>query len=193
MTSCSGNDRLGRGLSAMDAGSAGYLYGQKVVERADGSTRTWSRMSPDNALHMVPFGHGSLVTTVQLFRDLGGFSTEYRVYADYDFMLRMIASGARGMPFPEEMVLFAAGGLSDTWEGRDAEKARVWGRRVGEYINLGAYAPDDIEEWLRTKIFPSEVLGELERQPKVPDGFRKAARVCRKISRRRRLKKLVFG
>ena len=92
-----GEDRLVRAVARLSDTGADYLYGQKVVERADGTHRTWRRMSPDNVLHMVPFGHGSLITTRALFEDLGGLSTDYRVYSDYDFMFRMIARGARGV------------------------------------------------------------------------------------------------
>ena len=187
-----GEDRLAKAVAALDTARADYLYGRKVVERADGSERTWTRMSPDNVLHMVPFGHGALITTRAAFADLGGLSTAYRVYADYDFMFRLIAGNYRGIFFPEEMVRFASGGLSDTWEGRAEEFARVWTARVSAYVDLTPFDADDVQSWLSTKIFPAQVLDAIERGPNTPDPLRAAARTCRWISRRRRLKR-AFG
>lgn len=184
---------LGRATAALESAGADYLYGQKVVERPDGSRRTWRRMSPRHVLHMVPFGHGALFVKTDAFRALGGFDPAYRVYADYDFMFRMIAAGYRGVAFSEPVIFFAAGGVSNTHDRLAEEFAAVWRRNVGRFVDLDGHSDTDIRGWLADKIFPDPVLQALIRGRDVPEILRDAARTCLWIGRRRRVKRLFLG
>ena len=62
----------------------------------------------------MPFSHQSLFVKTSLMRALGGFDETFKSSGDYDFIIRMIMSGAKECETPCEFVSFRLGGFSCT-------------------------------------------------------------------------------
>lgn len=60
----------------------------------------------------MPFSHQSLFVKTSLMRKLGGFDETYKSASDYDFIVRMIMSGAKECESSCEFVCFRLGGFS---------------------------------------------------------------------------------
>ena len=62
----------------------------------------------------MPFSHQSLFVKTSVMRRLGGFDEAFKSAGDYDFVIRMIMSGAKECETPCEFVSFRLGGFSCT-------------------------------------------------------------------------------
>ncbi|MBI4756368.1 MAG: glycosyltransferase [Betaproteobacteria bacterium] len=68
----------------------------------------WRRRS----LQEMPFAHVSLFLRRSTLERVGGFDLRYRVAADHDFVVRMLAAGCRGVVLPRPIGDIALGGAS---------------------------------------------------------------------------------
>jgi len=124
-------------------------------------------------LRTMPFGHPGLVVSRGLFRSLGGFDESFRIASDYDFILRMLFSSARGSAITTPFVSFRDGGASSDTARSDAERMRVWRKNFDPFITLPQAAYDRA---LRTKSMPIRLCLALRNHQKVPERIRAAAR-----------------
>lgn len=62
----------------------------------------------------MPFSHQTLFVNTKLMRKLGGFDAKnFKSAGDYDFIIRLYLSGAKGYKFNTNFVNYRMGGLSD--------------------------------------------------------------------------------
>lgn len=83
---------------------------------SDSSIRHHPQLAPQKRLHHFliswPASHQSMLTKRSSLISLDGFDTTYRSAADYDLLLRMIISGAKGCYVPLAFSTFTLGGFS---------------------------------------------------------------------------------
>lgn len=60
----------------------------------------------------MPFPHPGLAVRREIMKDIGGFNTEFRLAADYNFILKMLSVTRNGFFFNQVLVDFFAGGQS---------------------------------------------------------------------------------
>lgn len=97
----------------------------------------------------MPVWHPTVFVRKEAYRKWGGFQDEYRISADYDFILRLFKNGARFHHVPELWVEMMAGGASDTgWKkGKDeikksARSHGVYRGRLKVYLHLDIWKAD---------------------------------------------------
>jgi glycosyltransferase involved in cell wall biosynthesis len=95
-----------------------YTYG--AVDLVRDSGEVFGRTDPleqdffeARPYHDMPFNHLSLFVRSAVYRRIGGFDTRYRVRADWDFVLRMLANGYRGVRVEGSVGRYRVGGTSD--------------------------------------------------------------------------------
>ena len=90
--------------------------GQTVMTRLDGVTRyAGTRLKRDWFVGDMPIVTPATIFTVRALRELDGFDTRYRISADYDLALRMLARyGHKALLFrPLHILRFSLGGMSN--------------------------------------------------------------------------------
>lgn len=152
-----------------------FIYGSTVRLLEDGGTTHLRRTSLKAVLQRMPFGHNSALIRRQTFLDLGGHILSYPLGADYDFVLRMVCSGATGLHVDTPVSLFRVGGLSadDDKVGRDY--ARVWRAFFADYLDMSAYSDEHLLSWYQGGTMPMRVLYAVLRTPGISRNLRAAA------------------
>jgi glycosyltransferase involved in cell wall biosynthesis len=92
--------------------------GQTIMTRIDGATRyAGARLTQDWFVGDMPIVTPATIFTVRALRELDGFDTRYRISADYDLALRMLARyGHRAILFrPLHILRFSLGGMSNIY------------------------------------------------------------------------------
>jgi len=88
------------------------VYGDAVYRSADGAyLRQFKRVNARNLLY-GDLCHQVVFARKRVFERFGQFNPEYRINADYDWMLRVFRGGARVCYLPRAIVNYDAGGLS---------------------------------------------------------------------------------
>jgi glycosyltransferase involved in cell wall biosynthesis len=112
-------DTLSRVAAAFEDSSVDAVYGDLVYVRkedTDAVVRWWTagEFSPAALARGWMPPHPTVYVRRDVYRRLGVFDTSLRIAADYDFMLRMLASGTvRTAYIPEVMVRMRVGGASN--------------------------------------------------------------------------------
>ncbi|HMO75703.1 MAG TPA: glycosyltransferase family 2 protein [Sphingopyxis sp.] len=102
----------------------------------------WGQMPP----------HPGFYIRTALFREMGGFSTEYRIAADYDLMLRFFCTGARrAVHVASPVVTMATGGVSN----QGLQSRRIINREIGIACKRNGVRTNRLKIWSKylTKIF----------------------------------------
>ena len=92
--------------------------GQTIMTRIDGATRyAGTRLTRDWFVGDMPIVTPATIFSVRALRELNGFDVRYRISADYDLALRMLARyGHRAVFFsPLPILHFSLGGMSNTY------------------------------------------------------------------------------
>lgn len=136
------------------------VFGDAIYRTAEGAfLRRFKRVNGRNLLygdlcHQVVFARKSV------FERFGRFNLEYRINADYDWMLRVFRGGARVRYLPHAIVYYDAGGLSAAnLSFTRAERMRV---RM-QYTTQSAYRIGEFSYRLQRKFLT--VLGRPEFVP----------------------------
>lgn len=64
----------------------------------------------------MPFPHPSMVVRREIFDRIGGFSMDYKIAMDFDFVVRLIGAGCRGVYYPHATVKMDGSGVSTARE-----------------------------------------------------------------------------
>lgn len=64
----------------------------------------------------MPFPHPSMVVRREIFEKIGGFSKEYKIAMDFDFVVRLLSAGYRGAYYPHATVKMDGRGVSTSRE-----------------------------------------------------------------------------
>ena len=64
----------------------------------------------------MPFPHPSMIVRREIFEQIGGFSEDYKISMDFDFVVRLLGAGHRGLYYPHATVMMDGAGVSSTRE-----------------------------------------------------------------------------
>lgn len=136
------------------------VYGDAVYRSADGAyLRQFRRVNARNLLY-GDLCHQAVFARKRVFERFGRFNLEYRINADYDWLLRVFRGGAQVRYLPRAIVNYDAGGLSAAnLTFTRAERAQVRLR----YRNPFAYRIGELGYRLRRKFLTK--LGRPEFTP----------------------------
>jgi glycosyltransferase involved in cell wall biosynthesis len=132
-----------------------FLFAPVLVKRPSGEVSEvpvspFLARTPVN----IPFCHQGLAVRHDVFKELGGFDLSMPVAADYDFILRMVFAGYRGLKFPTPFVTYRAGGASSNNAGRKRDHMAAWRKA---YSSLISFTEADSEEMIRTRRMPTSL------------------------------------
>jgi len=103
---------------------------------------SWGQMPPHPGFYM----------RTALFRDMGGFATDYRIAADYDLMLRFFCTGGRtAIHVAAPVVTMATGGVSN----QGLQSRKIINREIGVACKRNGVRTNGLMIWSKylTKIF----------------------------------------
>lgn len=105
-------------------------------------------LSPNIAKFFVrmPFCHQTMLTKKEIMLNLNKFDTQYKSSADYDFVLRLILSGAKGVEIPLNFTSYRWIGFSATQASSigDVECEAIFNKIYGEKYNLSEQKCSDL-------------------------------------------------
>lgn len=161
-----------------------YLYSSIKIENTSGVIDGEFTPSKDRFLSRMPFSHQSLIVKKSLFQEFNNFDTSFKMAADYDFIIRMMLNGKKGIVFPHALSVFRLGGVSDiNLDEIRQEKIKSWIKNYG-YADYGYY--------IKKKILPLKILWKLlNTYPKayraiLREIYRSIRKQCLPISRKTR-------
>ena len=64
----------------------------------------------------MPFPHPSMVVRRKIFEQIGHFSKDFKIAMDFDFVVKLLAAGHRGVYYPHETVKMDGSGVSSARE-----------------------------------------------------------------------------
>jgi glycosyltransferase involved in cell wall biosynthesis len=136
------------------------VFGDAIYRSSDGAfLRRFKLVNARNLLY-GDLCHQVVFARSRVFECFGRFNPEYRINADYDWMLRVFRGGARVRYLPRAIVYYDAGGLSAAnLTFTRAERMRV---RL-QYTTQSTYRIGELGYRLRRKFLT--VLGRLELTP----------------------------
>jgi glycosyltransferase involved in cell wall biosynthesis len=160
-----------------------YLYSSIKIENTSGVIDGEFTPSKDRFLTRMPFSHQSLIVKKSLFQEFNNFDTSFKMAADYDFIIRMMLNGKKGILLPYALSVFRMGGISNTHiEEGTQDKINVWIKNYG-FADYGHY--------IKKKILPLTILWKLlKHYPKaykaiLHEMYRSVRKECLPISRKR--------
>lgn len=129
--------------------SVDVVYGDAIYRTAEGAfLRRFKRVNAHNLLY-GDLCHQVVFARKRVFERFGRFNLEYRINADYDWMLRVFRGGAQVRYLPRAIVNYDTGGLSTANLGLTrAERMRV---RL-QFTNQPAYRIGELGYRLRRKV-----------------------------------------
>ncbi len=159
-----------------------YLYGSIKIENTSGIIDGEFTPSKDRFLTRMPFSHQSLIVKKSLFHEFNNFDTSFKMAADYDFIIRMMLNGKKGILLPYALSVFRLGGISDiNLDEIKQEKIKSWIKNYG-FADYGHY--------IKKKILPLKILWKLfNNYPKaykaiLREMYRSIRKQCFPISRK---------
>lgn len=152
-----------------------FAYGGTAWEEDTGQRIVSARTNMRAVLQRMPFGHNSVFIRRDVFHALGGHDIRYRIAADYDLILRMIATGYHGLALDDTVSLYWARGASadDTQVGR--EYARIWQAFFARFLPE-LPSVETFETCYRQGHMPAALLLRLLRTKGLPRPIAAAAR-----------------
>lgn len=136
------------------------VFGNAIYRSSDGAfLRRFKRVNARNLLY-GDLCHQVVFVRRRVFERFGRFNLEYRINADYDWMLRVFRGGARVRYLPRAIVYYDAGGLSAanlTFTRAERMQVRL------QYTTQSAYRIGEFGYRLRRKLLTK--LGHPEFTP----------------------------
>lgn len=140
--------------------SIDILYGDTVVEYYHkGKYKTKIRKAYPNITRktlMDGMGivHQSMITSRQLFQQLGGFNLKYSIGADWDFLIRSVKASARLYYIDKPVSIFSLSGVSSFAHNKERHLIRK-DNNLYNFIDFGL-----IKDNLRLSYLIQAVLGQ---------------------------------
>lgn len=170
------DDVLNVAADRLQAARPDYLFGSSLQRFKDGGERREKRMSLKAILQRMPFCHNSVFLKRDVFLELGGHDTQFRIAADYDLTLRLVGGGYRGERMDEPISLFWDRGETSDQQATGLDYARVWQKYFAGYRSAQALTLEDFSEFYRRGHMPAGLLWEVLRHPDTPEPIRQAAK-----------------
>jgi len=174
--SLASDDVLNMAADRLGATRPDFLYGSTLRRYEDGSETREKRMSLTAILQRMPFCHNSVFLKRDVFLALGGHDTQFRVAADYDLMLRLLAGGYRGERMDAPISLFWGRGVTndDTETGQDY--ARVWQKYYADFRSARNLTHENFVWFYRRGHMPVGLIAEQLLHAQASDAIKSAAR-----------------
>lgn len=179
------DDVLSRAADLLQTHRPDYLYGPSIQRLADGGERRERRMSHNAILQRMPFCHNSVFLRRDMFLELGGHDTHFRIAADYDLVLRMVGAGYRGLRMEQPISLFWERGETSDDKATGLDYARVWQAYYARYKSAATLTLEDYAEFYRRGHMPVSLIRDVLANPQTPAAIRVAARHSLQKSLRR--------
>lgn len=83
---------------------------------SDGKSNKWmpkGNLNKNSFFWRMPLPHPGLMVKREIFKELNGFDTQFKIAADYDFIVRLLKGGYSGTFIYQPLVRFYLGGVSD--------------------------------------------------------------------------------
>lgn len=178
----------------LDLSYAGFFYsdgnGVAVVED---EAKPWN---PAMFIQGLPGGHETLFAHRSCYERIGGYDTNYRIVADYDWYMRAYTEGLKGAPLQRTILVMNQGGASFDERREKEENLALLRKAFGDldadtaeflyslkyYKNWHGLGRSDAEllEWLEAAAHHSDWLHEalyhtIEQRKGTPAGLKKPA------------------
>jgi len=82
----------------------------------------------------MPFPHPSMVVRREIFEQIGGFSMDFKIAMDFDFVVRLLSAGHRGLYYPQATVKMDGGGVSTSRELQGIMECRRSLEKHGHFL-----------------------------------------------------------
>jgi len=117
--------------AAGDIAGIDLVYGDVAVIEPDGARRVERACEPPRRVGALPRSmracHQASLFSARAYRELGGFDTDFRLAADYEFSLRFEKAGMKSLYVPVTIAEYRLGGLSSSQGVATAEEyRRAW-------------------------------------------------------------------
>lgn len=174
--SLAADDVLNRAVERLTKTQPDYLFGSTLHRTADGAEKMEKRMSVKAILQRMPFCHNSVFLRRDVFLELGGHNTQFRIAADYDLMLRLVGGAYRGERIDEPISLFWDRGETNDQLATGRDYARVWQQFFADYHAAQSLDLNDFAEFYRRGHMPVRLLFEVLKRQENPLPIRQAAK-----------------
>jgi glycosyltransferase involved in cell wall biosynthesis len=101
----------------------------------------------------VPFPHPSLYVKKAVFDEIGVYDTSFKLNADYDFILRLLNTGYRGIFLNKSIARYRDGGKSSGIE-TFIERKQVWKKHGVPFIKREYFALSSALKLVLYRLFP---------------------------------------
>ncbi|WP_037308146.1 glycosyltransferase family 2 protein [Ruegeria halocynthiae] len=174
--SLASDDILNIAADRLEAAQPDFLFGSTLRRYEDGTETREKRMSLQAILQRMPFCHNSVFLKRDVFLALGGHDTQFRVAADYDLMLRLLAEGYQGARMDDPISLFWGRGVTDDDTSTGQDYARVWGKYYADFKSARDLTQEDFMRFYRRGHMPARLILEQLLRPGTSDALKAAAR-----------------
>lgn len=110
-------DAISKSVEALEQASADFSFGNYRLVTQDGEIKSLRTHELGLFFYRMPFNHQTMFVNKEAASKVNFFnSAEYRSAGDYDFVVRLILAGARGIYVNHELIHFREGGYSSEVE-----------------------------------------------------------------------------
>lgn len=95
-------------VNVMEAEDADFCYFPAYCVLPDGGAMLF-RPSIYNVFQVMPFSHQACVFKRESLEKIGNFDAKFKLFADYDLILRLVLSGMKGIQFDGNIVTYSMG------------------------------------------------------------------------------------
>lgn len=122
-------------MAAAYSGGGDILYGDYILLDGSASIARCGRATTDDLHVYMAVCHQAMFSKRELFDLYGLFTTEYKIAADYEWLLRVLKKGADIRYVPGDVCYFLAGGTSMVQGAACAEEVRQIACNALETVN----------------------------------------------------------
>ena len=139
--------------------NADYLYGNvdRITRRGTkyGAIKSLPEdRIPAGKYRQVPFPHPSLYVKKSVFDEIGMYDTNFKLNADYDFILRLLNTDFKSVYFDKSIARYRDGGKSSGIK-TFFERKRVWKKHRVSFIKREYFALSSALKLLLYRLFPA--------------------------------------
>jgi glycosyltransferase involved in cell wall biosynthesis len=139
--------------------NADYLYGNVDRITREGTKYGTIKSLPEDRIpvskyRQVPFPHPSLYVKKRVLDEIGLYDTNFKLNADYDFILRLLNTDFKSVYFDKSIARYRDGGKSSGIE-TFLERKRVWKKHGVSLITREYFALSSALKLLLYRLFPA--------------------------------------
>ncbi len=173
--SIASTDALQKASLALAKTSADFAFGMTLAASENGE-QSLKGCNLRATLQRMPFCHNSLLIRRDIFANLGGHNTSLKVAADYDMVLRLIASGHSGLELDFPISLYWTRGASANDRSMAQDYAQAWLDFYSKYPAGAAYSLDDYVTFYERGHLPLKLMYQVFKSDNLPPTLRQSAR-----------------